>query len=88
MELIFPDNEEDPKLAYDIYDAGSRAMHEGRISDSFKKKSKSKKSLPNLLKAMHRCFPQTVLFVIENGIPILPNKLGWVAKVTQLFCRK
>jgi len=86
VKLICSDNEEPPKLAYDIYNAGSRIMHEGKISNSFEKKSKSKKSPRKLLKAIHSEFPQMVRFVIENGIPILPNKSGWVAKVTQLIC--
>ncbi len=87
VELICPDNEEAPKLAYDIYNAGSRIMHEGRISDRFQKKSQSKKSLRDLLKAMHWIFPQIVLFVVENGIPILPNKSGYIERITQLICR-
>lgn len=87
VKLIFPDNIKPSKLAYDIYNAGSCVVHEGRIPDRFRKKSRSKMEVQDLQKAIQREFPQMAKFVIKNGVPALPDKQSWSEKITRLIKR-
>ncbi|MEZ4819254.1 MAG: hypothetical protein R3A45_04935 [Bdellovibrionota bacterium] len=65
------------KVVYDLYDAASSILHEGKLrSKIIKEKGKSQKSIYEILQISQKEFPKLVEYVMENGIPESRKKVS------------